>query len=107
MKGIDRPQTVFLTLCSLFCVFSFDRDDAFQRDMERRKRRAERGGADGGHIHDESEWRLESEAKAMPLLKRNPYHGVFKVSGRSSPRRTRLKTRKRGGRSLSSSPNYH
>jgi len=68
-----------------------DKDDAFQRDMERRKRRAERGGNNGGYIHEMGDRRnLEPEAKSHPLLTRNPHHGVFKV-GRSSPRRSRRK----------------
>jgi len=80
----------------LDCICRCDKDDAFQRDMERRKRRAERGGnngagADGGYIHEKGDRRnLEPEAKSHPLLTRNPHHGVFKV-GRSSPRRSRRK----------------
>jgi hypothetical protein len=71
-----------------------DRDDSFQRDMERRKRRAERGGnsggaGDGAFIHEADDWNLETESKVRrSLLKRNPHHGVFQVS-RSSPARSR------------------
>jgi hypothetical protein len=77
------------------CAFEeMDRDDSFQRDMERRKRRAERGGnsggaGDGAFIHEADDWNLETESKVRrSLLKRNPHHGVFQVS-RSSPARSR------------------
>jgi hypothetical protein len=82
-----------------------DKEDSFQRDMERRKRRAERrgttGAGDGAFIHEAEDWNLETEAKVRhPLLKRNPHHGVFQVS-HSSPR---VRRAKRDGKKRSRSP---
>ena len=88
-----------------------DKDDSFQRDMERRKRRAERGGntggaGDGAFIHEAEDWNLETESKVRrSLLKRNPHHGVFQVS-RSSPRRVIATKEIRRRKKRSRSPDY-
>jgi hypothetical protein len=80
----------------LFILYRLDKEDTFHRDMERRKRRAERWGkpgwADGGFIHDE-DWNFE--IKKNQLLRRVPHHGVFAIGLSSSPRQ-RNSRRRRG-----------